>query len=76
MSQLSSKDQELLRLVLWEELSHSEAGEVLGCSANAVAIRLHKARRRLRAQMERQPGYTEDSGPTEVGAEEGAPDGS
>jgi RNA polymerase sigma-70 factor, ECF subfamily len=34
--------------VLWEELSHSEAGRVLDCSANAVAIRVHRAKGRLR----------------------------
>lgn len=39
---------EALRLVAWEELSHEEAGRVLGCSSNAVALRVHRARRRLR----------------------------
>jgi RNA polymerase sigma-70 factor (ECF subfamily) len=47
LGRLSSDDQEILRLVAWEGLSHAEAGQALGCSANAAAIRLHRARRRL-----------------------------
>lgn len=43
---LRPDDQELLRLVAWEGLDHAEIGEVLGISANAVAIRLHRARQR------------------------------
>ena len=44
---LPDDDAELIRLVAWEGLSHTEAGDILGCSANAVGIRLHKARQRL-----------------------------
>ena len=44
---LSSDDQDVLTLVTWEGLSHAEAGQVLDCSANAVGIRLHRARQRL-----------------------------
>ncbi len=44
---LPDDDAELIRLVAWEGLSHAEAGEILGCSTNAVGIRLHKARQRL-----------------------------
>jgi RNA polymerase sigma-70 factor (ECF subfamily) len=47
LATLSPDDQELLRLVAWEELSHAEIGQVLGISANAVAIRLHRARGRF-----------------------------
>lgn len=39
---------EALRLVSWEGCSHAEAAQVLGCSVNAVALRLHKAKARLR----------------------------
>jgi RNA polymerase sigma factor (sigma-70 family) len=39
---------EALRLVSWEGCSHAEAAEILGCSVNAVALRLHKAKARLR----------------------------
>jgi len=48
---LRTDDQELLRLVAWEELNHGEIAEVLGISANAVAIRLHRARNRFRAEF-------------------------
>ncbi len=48
---LSFDDQELLRLIAWEGLTHAEVGQVLGCSANAVAIRAHRARQRLADQL-------------------------
>lgn len=53
LARLRSEDQELLRLVAWEGLSHAEAGVVLGISANAVAIRIHRARRRLSDEVAR-----------------------
>lgn len=53
LSQLSFDDQEVLRLITWEELSHAEAADALGCSVNAVGIRLHRARQRLRDELER-----------------------
>jgi RNA polymerase sigma-70 factor (ECF subfamily) len=45
---LKPKEQEVLRLTVWEELSYAQAAEVLGCSLNAFAIRLHRARASLR----------------------------
>ncbi len=51
-SRLASKDQEVLRMVTWDELSNEEAAEVLGCSKNALAIRIHRARRQLARQMQ------------------------
>ena len=47
LARLRPDDQELLRLVAWEQLSHSEIARVLGITPNAVAIRLHRARRRF-----------------------------
>ncbi len=44
---LREEDREILMLVAWEELSHAEIGEALGISSNAVAIRVHRARKRL-----------------------------
>ncbi|MFT4626875.1 MAG: RNA polymerase sigma factor (sigma-70 family) [Myxococcota bacterium] len=41
----------VLTLVL-EGLSHREVGEILGVSENAVGVRLHRARRALRAALE------------------------
>lgn len=42
---------EALLLVHWEQLTHAEAAEVLGCSVNAVGIRVHRAKERLRALL-------------------------
>jgi RNA polymerase sigma factor (sigma-70 family) len=51
MEQLQGIDREALQLVVWDGLSHAEAARVLGCTANAVALRVHKARSRLRALL-------------------------
>jgi len=52
IARLRPSDRDVLSLVLWERLSHGEAAAVLGCSVNAVALRLHKARARLRRALE------------------------
>ena len=51
LGRLPANDQELLRLVAWDELDHLAISGVLGISVNAVAIRLHRARKRLRAEL-------------------------
>jgi RNA polymerase sigma-70 factor (ECF subfamily) len=48
IQQLRPAHREVLQLVAWDGLSHAEAGQVLGCTANAVAMRLHHAKARLR----------------------------
>ena len=52
MERLRPVDREVLQLVMWEVLTHAEAAQVLGCSTNAVAVRLHKARKRLQTELE------------------------
>ena len=47
LQQLSAADREVLLLAAWEGLSHGEIAAALGCSENAAAIRLHRARKRL-----------------------------
>ena len=47
LATLSPADQELLRLVAWEELGNQQIAAVLGITPNAVAIRLHRARERF-----------------------------
>ena len=47
LSRMRDDDQELLRLLAWEGLTQAEAADVLGVSANAIAIRLHRARKRF-----------------------------
>lgn len=48
---LPDDDRELLSLVAWEGLDHGEIASVLGCSRNAVRIRLHRARKRLAREL-------------------------
>ena len=50
---LTATDQELLALAGWEGLAPAEIATVLGCSRNAARIRLHRARRRLAAELDR-----------------------
>jgi len=51
LADLAADDREVLRLAAWEGLGPQEMGAVLGCSPNAAAIRLHRARRRLERAM-------------------------
>jgi RNA polymerase sigma factor (sigma-70 family) len=53
---LSEADQEVLRLAAWEDLSHAQIATALGCSENAAALRLHRARRRLRQELLKEGG--------------------
>ncbi|MEU8218229.1 sigma-70 family RNA polymerase sigma factor [Micromonospora taraxaci] len=55
LATLGEMDQEILRLVGWEELTVSEAAKVLGCSRATAAVRLHRARRRLVEAMSDRP---------------------
>ncbi|MGA8246093.1 MAG: sigma factor-like helix-turn-helix DNA-binding protein, partial [Nocardioides sp.] len=60
---------ELLRLWAWEQLTPSEIATVLGTTPNAVGIRLHRAKERLRAELRKADGadghedVTEGRGP-------------
>ncbi len=40
-------------LIAWEGLEPREAATVLGCSRQALAVRLHRARKRLAAALNR-----------------------
>jgi RNA polymerase sigma-70 factor, ECF subfamily len=51
MRGLSATDLEILRLWAWEDLAPREIALVLGISANAASIRLHRATKRLRARL-------------------------
>lgn len=54
LDRLPAKQQELLRMAAWEDMSHTEIGQRLGCSQNAVSVRLHRARRALQKIFDRQ----------------------
>jgi RNA polymerase sigma-70 factor (ECF subfamily) len=51
LAALSADDADLLRLWAWEQLTPGEIGTVLDVTENAAAIRLHRARARLREKL-------------------------
>jgi RNA polymerase sigma-70 factor (ECF subfamily) len=50
---LEPRIRETVLLVLAEDLSHAEAAAILGCAESTVSWRMHVARKRLRAQMDK-----------------------
>ncbi|MGB7589575.1 MAG: sigma-70 family RNA polymerase sigma factor [Solirubrobacterales bacterium] len=60
---LSEDEREVLRLVAWDGLDTHEAASVLGCSAAAFRVRLHRARRRLAKHLEA-TGHSRHERPT------------
>lgn len=52
LERLSFAEREVLELLAWEGLSASEAADVLGCSRAAIAVRMHRARRRFERSFE------------------------
>ncbi|MEW2305442.1 sigma-70 family RNA polymerase sigma factor [Streptomyces sp. NPDC006655] len=53
LARLSPADQEVLRLAAWEDLGVDEIAVALDCGSRAAAMRLHRARGRLRAEIDR-----------------------
>lgn len=51
LATLSADHREVLALWAWEQLQPAEIALVLGVSANAVSIRLHRAKARLRERL-------------------------
>lgn len=49
---LSQRDQEILRLHFYEELSHAEVAQVLDCTQHNAAVRLSRALARLREKAQ------------------------
>lgn len=47
LDMLRDKDREVLLLAAWEELSHQQIAEIIGCSTAAAAQRLHRAKQKL-----------------------------
>jgi RNA polymerase sigma-70 factor, ECF subfamily len=50
--ELSTTDQEVLRLMAWDGLSREQAADVLGVTRLSFAVRLHRARRRFAARLQ------------------------
>jgi len=61
LGRLAERDQEALRLVCWEDLDLAGAALAMGCSRAAMAVRLHRARRRMASALR-----AADSGPGEA----------
>ncbi len=53
LATLSDRDREAITLVTWDGLSHRQAAQVAGCSTGALAVRLHRARRKLAGALRR-----------------------
>jgi len=53
LDRLRRDDADLLRLWAWDELTTPQLAIVLGITPNAASIRLHRAKARLRAELER-----------------------
>jgi RNA polymerase sigma-70 factor (ECF subfamily) len=49
---LSERDREVLMLIAWDGLEPARAAAALECSRTTLAVRLHRARRRLAAALE------------------------
>jgi RNA polymerase sigma-70 factor (ECF subfamily) len=54
LASLSERDRELLLLMAWEGLELRQAAEVLDVRPNTLAVRFHRARRRLSDALEAQ----------------------
>lgn len=69
LARMRADDRELLRLWAWEDLTPVEIATVLGTTPNAVNIRLHRTRGRLRTLLAADGKEAADAG--QEGAEEG-----
>jgi RNA polymerase sigma-70 factor (ECF subfamily) len=52
LGQLAPHEREILELLYWEKLSYREIALALGCSENAVGVRLTRARKSLRTRID------------------------
>jgi RNA polymerase sigma-70 factor (ECF subfamily) len=53
LSEIPAKDRDVLLLVAWADLTSEQAGQALGIPAGTARSRLHRARQRVRAALER-----------------------
>jgi RNA polymerase sigma-70 factor (ECF subfamily) len=66
LEKLGDSDREIILLSAWEGLDLSGLAFTLDCSRGAAAVRLHRARRRLRRAMEREGSATAEPQTMEV----------
>jgi RNA polymerase sigma-70 factor, ECF subfamily len=60
LMRLSDVDREALLLRYWEELEPAQVAAALGCSRATLTVRLHRARARLRRELEGDGGQVEN----------------
>jgi RNA polymerase sigma-70 factor (ECF subfamily) len=60
VAKLDPRSQHLLALRYGADLSTREVGSILGLKKNAVEVALHRARERVRQELERQHGHVEN----------------
>lgn len=53
LGHLAASDREILTLAVWDDLSNDEIGVALGIPPSTVAVRLHRARKRLGRELSR-----------------------
>jgi len=55
LTALPVRDREILTMTAWEGLTPKQIAAVMGTSANIVRVRLHRARARLKRQLDPEP---------------------
>jgi RNA polymerase sigma-70 factor (ECF subfamily) len=73
LARLSPGDRDLLIMRAWDELPVQEMAVLLGCTPNAVSLRLHKARRRLADALDRTDSAGSRTSPARSRPTEGGP---
>jgi RNA polymerase sigma factor (sigma-70 family) len=69
LGRLGGDDREVLRLTFWEDLDSGEVARVLGVSPVTARGRLHRARRRLRRELENDTSTAAGMAATGLGME-------
>jgi RNA polymerase sigma-70 factor (ECF subfamily) len=70
LDQLRPDDREILTLATWDDLDNDEIAEVLGTSARNVAVRMHRARKRLARELRRIGLHEPQRNPDQVKSED------
>jgi RNA polymerase sigma-70 factor (ECF subfamily) len=70
LAALPAGDREVLRLWAWEQLAPAEIAVALSITPNAASIRLHRAKRKLRAELLARKGRAAAGHPGERQGEE------
>jgi RNA polymerase sigma-70 factor (ECF subfamily) len=74
--ELRPLDRDVILLVYWDGLSHGQAAAVLGCSVNAVALRVRKAKVRLQSRLRLElsaTDFSEDTSSVPISSKEQLP---